>query len=54
MIKLTIDYGWAGCHEEFDLDDLDGSESDEEIEKYVQDFVQEEIWNKVSWEWERQ
>lgn len=53
MIRLNIDYGFAGCREDFDLEDVEDDWTDEEIEKYCIEFIQDEIWNKVSWEWER-
>lgn len=54
MAKMTviIDYDWAGCVEEHELDEFEEDTDPEVIEKWVQEFVQDEIWNKVSWEWE--
>lgn len=54
MIKLTIDYGWAGCVEEEELEDIEDDWTDAEIEQYVQQYVEDSIWNKVSWEWTRE
>jgi hypothetical protein len=53
VIKLTIDYGWAGCTEEHEIDEFEEDTPDDVIERWVQEFVQDEIWNKVSWDWER-
>ncbi len=53
MIRLTIDYGWAGCHETFDIDEFDDDASDEAIEDYCSEFARDEIFSKVEWNWER-
>jgi hypothetical protein len=53
MIRLTIDYGWAGCRTEVDLPDIDDSWTEDEIEEYCSEYARDEIFSQVEWNWKK-